>query len=404
MYVLVIVSLAAALNYYDRYLIAILIQPIKLEMGLTDSQIGLMSGIAFAGVYCAAAIPIARLADRGKRVLVLAGALAFWSLMTGATALASGFATLLLCRLGVAVGEAGGLPSSHALVAEYVPQRRRASALAFIAFMSAIGTSAAMIFGGIIAETVSWRGSFVAAAIPGILIAIVIAATIREPRIDALARDRTETRFATAVIMLWQRKSFVLFCVGTAFGMIEVFAFQIWAPAYVMRTFGLNAGEVSRGYSLVFTMGTLVATISGGLLFDKLYRRDARWALWIQAVSYGAALPLGLLWLFAPSYTAMILVTPLFVFANGLYATPAYALVQALSGPKLRSTAAAIFMVVANLVGFGIGPWLAGALSDSLGAHGLRYALAIILLAGPVGAVFLLNATKSLCADLTTAE
>lgn len=403
-YVLLLVSLGAGLNYYDRYLIAILIQPIKVEMGLTDSQVGLMTGLAFASVYSAAAIPIARIADRGKRVYVLTGALAFWSLMTGFTALATGFGTLLICRLGVAVGEAGGLPSSHALVAEYVPQHRRASALAFVAFMSAIGTSAAMIFGGIIADAVSWRGAFVAAAVPGILLAIVIGASIREPRASTAGAGEASMRFGSAVATLWQRKSFRFFCIGTGFGIIEVFAFQIWAPAFVMRTFALSAGEVGRGYSLVFTVGTLAATIVGGLLFDRLYRRDARWALWMQATSYTAALPLGMLWLFAPSYTVMMLTTPFFVFVNGLYATPAYALVQALSGPRLRSTAAAIFMVVANLVGFGIGPWLTGALSDALGAHGLRSALAIILITGPFGAVFLLWGARTLRADLAIAE
>ena len=412
LYVLTLVSLAAAFNYYDRYLLAILIEPIKGELGLSDTQIGLLSGFAFAVVYCSAAIPIARIADRGFRVRVLAAALGFWSTMTALTGFSANYAQLIASRLGVAVGEAGGLPSTHAIVVEYVPEARRATALSIVAFVSAIGTSAAMIFGGMIADSYGWRWAFILAGIPGLVLALLIWITINEPRpvppSEGQAPPLAPPTLREALHALWRRRSFVYFCVGTGFGMISVFAFQIWAPSFLMREFGLTAGEVSTSYSIVFTVGNLAAAILGGILYDTLFRRDVRWAFWLQAISFGASLPLGLLFLFAPNYTFLLLITPLVILINSLYSTPAYALVQGLSGPRLRATGAAVFMLVANLVGFGLGPSLVGFISDLLvptfGNESLKYALAAVFFSGPVAAMIFVKAAARVEEDLAAAD
>jgi MFS family permease len=404
--------MAAAFNYYDRYLLAILIEPIKEDLGLSDTQIGLLSGFAFAVVYCSAAIPIARIADRGFRVRVLGAALGIWSVMTALTGFASNYAQLIAFRLGVAVGESGGLPSTHAIVVEYVPQSRRATALSIVAFVSAIGTSAAMIFGGLIADSYGWRGAFIIAGIPGLLLGLLIWLTIAEPR-PASSQTGQDPLLVSpglreALGTLWRRRSFVYFCVGTGFGMISVFAFQIWAPSFIMRKFNLSAGEVSMSYSIVFTVGNLAAALLGGILYDILFKRDVRWAFWLQAISFGASLPLGLAFLFAPSYTFLLLITPAVVLISSLYATPAYALVQGLSGPRLRATGAATFMLVANLVGFGLGPSIVGVLSDTLaptfGSESLQYALAVVFVSGPVAAMIFVKAAGSVASDLDSAD
>lgn len=412
LYVLVLVSLAAAFNYYDRYLLAILIEPLKRDLGLSDTQLGVLSGFAFAVVYCSAAIPIARVADRGFRVRVLGAAVAFWSTMTALTGLSANYAQLLAARLGVAVGEAGGLPSTHAIVVEYVPPSRRATALSIVAFVSAIGTSCAMIFGGLIADAYGWRWAFILAGIPGLVLALLIWLTIREPRpVQAIGQqDATfgPPRLNEALKILWGRRSFVHFCVGTGLGMISVFAFQTWAPTFLIREFGLTAGEVSMTYSIAFTVGNLAATILGGVLYDKLFRRDVRWAFWLQAISFAASLPLGLMFLFAPSYSFLLWITPVVILISGLYGTPAYALVQGLSGPRLRATGAAIFMLVANLIGFGLGPSLVGFLSDLLGPtfgnESLKYALAAVFLSGPIAAMIFVRAAASVKEDLHAAD
>ena len=401
-YILLVVSLAAAFNYYDRYLLAILIEPIKRDLGLSDSQIGLLSGFAFAAVYCSVAVPIARVADRGMRVRVLSLSLALWSGMTALTGAAGSYATLLLCRLGVAVGESGGLPSTHAIVVESVSKERRATALSVVAFISAAGVSAAMIFGGLIADTYGWRAAFVIAGVPGLGLALLIWLSVAEPR-RGLRTDGTAAEpvsFGTALKLLWQRKSFVYFCTGTAFGMISVFAFQIWVPAFLMRNFGLSAHEVSSSYSVLFTVGNLGSAVLGGILYDFLVRRDSRWSFWLQAISYAAALPLGWLFLYAPSYIFLLVLTPFMVLVTSLYGTPAYTLAQTLSGTRLRSTGAAIFMLVANLIGFGLGPTIVGVLSDALapwaGNDSLQHALALTSISGPVAALlFLKGATMA---------
>jgi predicted MFS family arabinose efflux permease len=411
LYVLLLVSLAAALNYYDRYLLAILIEPMRRELGLTDTQIGLLGGFAFAAVYCTAAIPIARIADRGRRVGVLALALAFWSAMTSLTGLATGYASLVLLRLGVAVGEAGGLPSSHALVVESVPKARRAAALSVVGFVSSLGVSGAMIFGGLVAEHWGWRGAFFLAGLPGLALALLIWLTVPEPtrpQSGPAGSANFGPGLAEGLRILRRRTSFVYFCAGTAFGMIAAFAFNIWVPSFLMRSFGLGAGAVSATYSLAFTVGSLAAALAGGFLYDLLVKRDPRWAFWLQALSFGAFLPLGLLFLFAPTYGMLLALTPVIVFVTNLYSTPAYALVQNLSGARLRSTAAAVFMLVANLVGFGVGPSIVGFLSDQLapaaGADSLRYALAITFASGLVASLLLLKGAGFVARDFAEVE
>lgn len=406
-YVIFILSLATCLNYYDRNLIGILIEPLKAELHFSDSQVGLLSGLAFAIVYCAMGIPIARFADRGRRVRVLGIALAFWSVMTSLTGFATNFATLFAARLGVGVGEAGGLPTTHALVSAYTTPRWRATALGATTVATGVGVALAAAIGGLIAQHYGWRAAFWTAGPPGLVVAILVLFTIREPEMPHRVDARAST-FGEDARELLTRRSMLLLCIGLGAVSIGAYGTLAWTPSLLVRTYGLSLGEVGASYAAATAPLWLVGSLGGGLLSDQLSRRDPRWALWIIVGSFALNVPISLALFHASSFGVALIFAAISTMLSGIFTAPSFALIQNLSGARLRATGAAIFMAIGNLAGLGLGPYVTGLLSDLLaerfGTASLAIALSVVVMSYAVGVVIFLFAMRTLRADLIEAD
>jgi MFS family permease len=413
-YVLIVLSLISLANYYDRNLISILVEPIKHDLHVSDTQIGLLTGLAFAVVYSFVGIPVARLADRFGRTRVLGAALTIWSAMTIVTGMSTSFATMLLARLGVGVGEAGGLPTTHALAAEYFSAKDRGKALSAIAFFAAGGISLALVGGGLIADRWGWRTAFILGGVAGLVIAVLLFLTVRDlapaSRQAATAAEpaKAQPSFAQAFAILWKRKAFVHLCLGLAWGAFGSYAQLIWSPAFLMRTYHLSPGQVGATFGSLTAVATLLPILIGGFFTDALARRDSRWPFWILAFAFALGLPGSLATFLTHDYRVVLALVLPMTGLMSLWVGPSYALVQNLSGAKLRATGAAVFMLMTNLIGLGLGPSATGMLSDFLtpwfGADSLRYTLCLTSLTFVPATIHFLLANRSVKADLAAAE
>jgi MFS family permease len=410
-YVVTVLSLGTALNYYDRTLMGILVPAIKADLHLSDGQIGLLSGLAFVSVYCLLGIPIAQYADRGQRVRVLAASLAFWSIMTSLCGFAVGFGSLFLARCGVGVGEAGGLPTTQAIVSEYSPSDWKVSALALPIFASGIGQALAAALGGVIADRLGWRFAFWIAGIPGVLLALLVIATVRSQQ-DRLIPTKVVARglpLRTSVKTLMSKPSLVLLFAGLSVASIGVYGGNAWAATFLMRTFKLSASTVGPSYAAVAGPVFMVGSLLGGLLPDLLPGRHMRSAWWVVIASFALNIPFSLAFFFSANFGWALVAAGGSILALALYPAPTIALIQQLSGPRLRATGVAVFLAITNLVGLGLGPYIIGQLSDrfdtSLGSDSLRPALTITVITSYcLGVVLLIRASQIFHKDTAFTE
>lgn len=413
-YVLGLLVAVNLLNYFDRNLITILIEPIKKDLSLSDGQAGVLMGLAFALIYSLLGIPVARYADRGRRVGVLGASLALWSVMTTLCGTATNFATMFLTRLGVGVGEAGGLPSTHALVGAYFPPQQRGTAMSIVAVGGSLGLLLGLVAGGLMHEAFGWRSAFLIAGVPGVIIALILLLTVREPPLPPARPGENRQNLGEALRLLWERKSYVWLTVGLGIATIGAYGHQAWIPTFLMRSFGLSPAETGIYYGMASIPAAFVGVLGGGLIIDRLSRRDARWPLWITAMSFAAMVPIALAFFLAPSLPGVV-GRPWIVVALALpiatlgvmWTAPCFALIQNLAGARLRATAAAAFMLVTNLVGLSLGPPITGWISDALagiaGSDSLRLALAIVSLPYLIGVVLFLRAARTVKRDLEAA-
>lgn len=413
-YVLVVLALVSLVNYYDRNLLSILVEPIKHDLHVSDTQIGLLTGLAFAVVYTFVGIPVARLADRFGRARVLGAALTIWSAMTIVTGMSANFTSMLLARLGVGAGEAGGLPTTHALAAEYFSAKDRGKALSAIAFFAAGGLTLALVAGGLIADRWGWRTAFFIGGGLGLAVAALLVLTVRDlaPPSKAAAGGggavEAQPSFFKAFAILWKRKAFVHLCLGLAWGAFGSYAQLIWTPAFLMRAYHLSPGQVSATFGSLTAVATLVPILVGGFFTDALSRRDARAPFWILAMAFGLGLPGALASFLTHDYRVVLALILPMTGLMSLWVGPAYALVQNLSGAKLRATGAAVFMLMTNLIGLGLGPSATGMLSDFLtqwfGPDALRYTLCLTALTFVPATIHFLLANRTVKADIAAAE
>lgn len=401
-------SLVGLLNYYDRSLINILIEPIKRDMKLSDGQLGMLTGLAFGLIYSLSAIPIARLADRFGRVRVLALSLTLWSVMTGICGLVRSYPLFVGARFGVGLGEAGGLPATHAIVSEHFSKARRGFALSVIAVANGLGIASGSAFGGWIAGQWGWRHAFLFGALPGIALALGLIVFVRDHREDGVSgRAADAGGLVDALRSLIKRRTYLWLCIGYALASIGSYAFQTWSQAYVMRRFHLDTAQVGSSYALVYGAAMIAGLAAGGAIGDPLVKRDVRWSVWLLAICFGSALPLTAAVLYAPSYsltlTLLFLQTAVYIAQTG----PCYALVQSLSGPRHRSTGAALFLTIANLAGLGLGPTVTGWLSDWLGggsARALGDSIMIVSFTFLFAAVIFILGARTVSRDIDEAD
>jgi len=417
-YVLGLLTLVYAFNFVDRQILVILQEQIRAELGLMDWQLGLLSGLAFAVFYSVLGLPIAHFSESFGRKRVVSIALGFWSAMTALSGAAQSFAHLLLIRIGVGVGEAGGSPPSHSMISDIFPQRRRAFALSIFSMGVYFGYLIAYSFGGWVAEDLGWRWTFVIVGLPGILLAVLVALTIREPvrgfaeRLEAggeaalAAEDEQRPAFGETMRLLWSRKSFRHLALASSLHSLVGFGVGNFVPSFVMRAHNMPIGDLGWRLALITGLGGATGVALGGWLADRLARRDQRWYVWISVISLGLTLPLTLLAFLAPDWGSMLLPYLLYVSLAALWLGPSIAVTHSLVGLRQRAVASAALFFILNLIGLGLGPLTVGALSDLMrpthgDADGLRYSIvAVALVANCWSITHFLLAARTLRSDI----
>lgn len=418
-YVIWLLFAVYVLNFVDRQIMTILIQPIKQEFGFSDTQLGLLGGLAFAVLYSTLGIPIARKADTGNRVSIISISLVVWSLFTAVTGMAQSFTQLLLSRVAVGVGEAGCTPAAHSLISDYFSRDKRSRALSIYTMGIYGGVFIGFIVGGQIAYRYGWRPAFYAVGLPGVLVAIVLRLTLREPPrgyADGLRVATEPTPLSTVISMIWNTNSLRHGIFATALHAFVGYGIASFYPAFMMRTQGMSVAEVGFWLAMVTAFGGLVGAYYGGWFSDRLSRRkgDPRHHLWVPGWSTLASVPIGLLVYFLPNKAGMLTAMVVSLALGAMYLGPASAVTQSLVGVRERAVAAAVALLVINLVGLGLGPLLTGVLSDvfharfaaggmddaSATAEGLRWALISMGVVNVWSAVHYWIAAKTLREDL----
>ena len=407
-YVLVLLFVVYVFNFIDRQILAILIEPIKADLGVSDTAIGFLTGITFALFYTFAGIPIARLADTRARRTIIAVGLAVWSAMTAASGLVRTFTELALARIGVGVGEAALVPPAHSLLSDYFPPARRATAMAVFSMGIHVGVAFGFLLGGWMSQVFGWRNAFFAVGLPGLVLAVLVRLTVREPPRGHAEGLRVEhgTVSARAVAShLWRRRSFRHLSIAAALHSFGGYAFAVWGPPFFMRVHGMAAGELGTWLGVVLGLGGACGSVTGGVLADRLgARHDARWQLYLPSIAALLQIPfvVGVLMTPAP-IPAMLFLIPSAVLSAAWFG-PTFALTQGLAEPRMRATAAAILVFIVNLIGLGLGPLGVGMVSDalrpSMGAAALRYALLVIGAGNLWAAAHFLAASRTIRADL----
>ena len=385
-YVLVLLVVVYVFNFVDRTILSILLEPIKAEFDLSDTQLGFLSGLAFALFYTFMGIPIARWADRGVRRTIIAISLFTWSAMTAFTGAAQNFGMLLAARVGVGVGEAGCSPPAHSLLSDYFPAQRRATALAIYSLGIPIGSGIGYLAGGWLAEWFDWRTAFVVVGLPGVLLAGVVQWTLREPvrgAYDPPAPETARKTFREVLDFLLARRSFRHMALGAALHAFYGYGAGAFNPAFFVRSHGLSIGEIGTWLAAIGFTGGVLGTYLGGYLSDRIADRDVRWYMWLPAVSTALYIPfVFLLYLWPSPYGALALALPGSLLGS-MYLGPTFAMTQTLVRPEMRAVASAILLFIINLIGLGFGPQGVGFLSDllapSFGVESLRYALLAVV-------------------------
>lgn len=401
--VLFLLALVYMLNYVDRQIIAILAQPIKQDLNLTDTELGFLSGFAFALVYTILGVPIAWLADRGPRVRIVAVACTVWSLFTMLCGAASSFASLALARAGVGIGESGGVPPSHSLIADYFPPEKRGFAIALHSLGLPLGATLGISLGGGVAALYGWRAAFLVVGTPGILAAIALAVFAREPTrggTDEHIAPHTATPSLLTCLRTFRASPVLRLLLVAAAAYSFVFTgFASWAPSMLMRAKGMSLGEIAAYYSLVSGGAMALGMLASGILTARFGRNELAYLL-LPAWAMVAGLPFFVFGLLANAWTTTLACLAVPMITSSMYLAPATALVQNNVPPNQRSAAAAILLLVLNLFGTGLGPLFVGAMSEALtphfGAQALTYALLALAPFFPIAAGTLWLVSRSM--------
>jgi MFS family permease len=408
-YALWMLMIIYTLNFLDRSVINILAEPIKEELGLSDTQLGMMSGFAFAVFYTVLGIPIARYAEKANRPVIIGVSVAAWSAFTVLSGLAQNFWQLILARIGVGVGEAGCSPPAHSLIVDYVPKEKRASAIAFYSIGTPLGSLLGLLLGGLIAESYGWRTAFFVCGAPGIIIAVIALFTLPEPRKKLSADIRAKNAaggpsLRTAVRILRDKRTFWLIAGAAAIKALIGYGHAPFTASFFLRVhaeelplraaqlssfinglFGTSIelgslGFLSIALSAVGGTAGVLGTIIGGWVSDRYAQKDLRAYVVIPALLSLLAIPLYFVALTATSVPTAVVLLAVVALIGSFWYGPVYATAQSIVEPRMRATTAALLLFVINLVGLGAGPVAVGALSDTLGgsmgaADGLRWAL-----------------------------
>jgi MFS family permease len=375
--VLALLLLAYIFNFLDRQILGILAGPIIADLRLTDAEFGAIGGLAFAILYSVLGVPLAMLADRTSRSRVVAGSLVVWSAFTALCGTAANFWQLFIYRLGVGVGEAGGVAPSYALIADYFPPERRARALAIFSLGIPLGLAAGTLIGAYLAAWIDWRAAFIVMGVAGIALAPVFLYFVRDvPRSTRAAVD-SRTLFRTFSIISG-KPSFWLMAAAASLSSLAGYGLALWTPSVLERSFGLGIIERGQFLAAIFLIGGTAGVFAGGWFADRLGQADRSWYARLPAIAWLITAPMFVAGLLAPEVWMAWLLLLIPNALNILWLGPVTTAVQHLVPQAMRSTASASFLLINNLIGLGVGPTLIGALSElfreRFGIEALRYA------------------------------
>ena len=417
-FVLILLTIVYGFNFIDRQIVGILAPFIQEDLSLTNTELGLLIGLAFAVFYTTVAIPIAWLADRYNRVNILSIALATWSGFTALTGLATNFVQIGLARMGVGIGEAGGSPPSHSIISDMYPKEERASALGVYAMgipigvMAAYFVTAALI--GTSSDDVNWREIFVFLGVSGILLAIIVKLVIREPVRGAMEfndqKEITKPPFVESLKTLLRIPAWWAMCFGIAFGSFVSYSKSAFHTKYLVTL------DPSFDFqTLVIILGVINGiTYAGGAFFgarlaDKWGKRDIRAYGWLPAISITLCLPIGIAAWWSPTVEMNLIFTSFFLLFMGIYLGPSFAIAQTLAPIHMRAMSTALFFFILNMIGLGLGPSISGWMIDLFNANygsveSIRYAMTVTSLMFIPSIISFLIVARKLPKDWADAE
>lgn len=400
---LFVLTAAWSLNLLDRQLLAIVAEPIRLELGLSDTQLGLLTGPLFAVLYSAAALPIAWMADRWHRVRILAACALIWGALTGAAGLAGNFMQLAVARMTMSVAEAGCNPCAQALISDYVTPEKRGRALGVYAMGVPLGLAAAGFIGGPLADAYGWRNAFFILGGVSMAVALLVLFGLPEPVRRATPRAPGVAEDAGFRALL-KKPAFRHLMLAGAWGSAASYGGLAWGIVFVVRYFEWTPGQAGAVFATLGAVAALIATWLGGYLGDRFAKTDTRWLAWMPAIALAAVLPFGLIGAFAPVVLLLLFTSPTEAFLRSLTLAPGYALLQRMTPADARARAAAMQSATATLVGLGVGPLLVGVVSEGLapvvGADSLRWGLAALLIPQALAAFHFWRAAHTLRTDI----
>lgn len=392
----VLLTLVGILNYVDRFLPSVLAEPIKRDLALSDTALGLINGFGFLIIYAVLGIPIARLADRGRQGVVITACLGLWSAMTMLGGLAQSGWQLALTRMGVAVGEAGSTPAAHAFIARSFPPARRAAPLAVLTLSAPLATMLALIGGGLVAAALGWRNTFLLMGALSLLIAPLVLLTLGAGRGPARGTAAPGAG-RSAYLGLLKKQSFAVILVASSAIGIGSYALTAFGPAFLMRVHGLSVAEVGVQFGVASGVAGVLALVLVGVLADRLSSRDPRWHLWTVAAMAGLFTPCTVAALLVADGRAALVLLALGNAFGAAYFAPLVAAIQRLAPAHLRASASAIMLFCTAVLG-GLGPLIAGMISDALqpelGAAALARGLLVAPVAWATGGLLYLAATR----------
>lgn len=398
-YALTLLTVVSFFNYLDRMVIAILVEPIKHELSLSDSQMGLITGFAFAMVYATLGLPLARVADRHSRVILLSVCLAAWSAMTALTGLVRNFIELFCARMAVGVGEAGCGPAAHSLLGDIYPRERRAFAISMFQAGGMLGQSAGLALAGVVAQLWGWRAALMVVGLLGVPLAVLIYTTLREPARSADHAHASAESTLTTYKALFARPPLRHLVLGISIATFGSYGMLQWLPAFYIRLHGLSLAEVGVYVGAAKGGAGVLGAVFGGFVLTRLGPRDVRWELWWPMAMFGIAPLFMLASLWVPAWQVALGLQMVGTFMSSSASGVALSAVQSYAEPHRRATALAIVGLVSSLMGLGLGPVVVGAVSDllapSVGIDSLRYALMVIALLPIWGAAHLWFASRS---------
>lgn len=409
-YCLLILTLVATMSTLDRQIMNILLEPIRKELGLSDSQMGLLTGIAFAFVYATLCIPAARVADRWSRRKMVALAITSYSLMTIFCGMARNGLQLFVARFGVGAGEACGNSSGHALVSDLFPRRERATAMTVLMLSAPVGMSLGLAFGGWALQEYGWRMAFILVGIPGLILGPLVFFTI--PEIDKGMADGVRhappaQSFVQTLRAMWSTRAFPNMIFGATVSAMAAMGAMTWLPAFLARSHAMDHAAIGASLGASLGVGSIIGHVVGGPIIDWLGRRDLRWHLWVPMLTNPVAAVLAAAAYLAPlDYVFPLLAVQALLL--GLFTAPMIAIVMNLAPVAARATASAILGFIMNIVGMGLGPQIIGIASDLLkpafGEESLRFALLGSTLCGLVATALYFRASLSYRADLAAVD